>query len=1153
MVRLLIFVVLEQSIVHDVLRFGDAAKSNRRDEDFPSRPEDVDWRHAMTQRLLLSESAARRLEAARGWLASELAEAGEVVLLAPSRGAADDLLRQSCNAGAGVFGVHRLSPLKLASELATRGLAERGLAPVSALGVEALAARAIARAHADGALGYFAPVAEAPGLVRALAATLRELRADEVDGDDLTATGPPGRDLAVLLGLYREELERWSLADDALLFELARDISEDGGHGLLDLPLLLLDISPRGAVETRFLKALAGRSPRVFAALAAGDEEGRRALETILATDAENADTAPPRRRLERLRRDIFRGELKEDREDDPTERTDPTEETGPNDHSVAFFSAPGEGRECVEIVRRIRDLALEGVPYDRMAVLLRDPDAYLPLVEEAFHRARIPIYVTRGAVRPHPAGRAFLALLACAAEGFSASRFAEYLSLGQVPSLGEDGAPPELEEVPWTEPEGDQLVFKSFVSPEEEKRRREADDDAEVGRPLRAPRQWERLLVDAAVIGGRERWAARLDGLAAELELRRRDLAASEAVERHRLERLREQLENLKHFALPVVDDLAALPSEASWGDWLAALSRLAGRVLRVPEQVLKVLAELRPMDRVAPVELDEVRRVLEERLGFLRTEPPPRRYGRVLVATIAEARGRAFDTVFLPGLAEGLFPRSSTEDPLLLDAARQKLHRSGSHLPTQAERVARERQLLRLAAGAADERLVVSYPNLDPVQGRSRVPSFYALDVLRAAEGRLPSEDDLGQKARQAAATRLGWPAPRDAEEAIDDAEHDLSILAGLLRAPAAEVTGRGRFILEANAALARTLRTRWLRWRPRISSADGLVEPDEATRAAVAQSRLGRQSHSPTALESYAACPYRFLLQAVLHLRPRDAAVSLERLDPQTRGSLFHEAQFELLRDLRERELLPMREKDLEILFERAKVALDGVAGRAREKLAPAIPRVFANEIDGLLTDLRGFIRAVVAEGEASPERRPAFFELAFGLKPEPGRDPASRRDPVAVAGGALLRGAIDLVEVDEARDVARVTDTKTGRAPRAVRHLVVGHGETLQPLLYALVAESMLGLPVESGRLFYCTRRGGYQSLEVRLDDGSRRQIENVLRTIDHAIAEGFLPAAPRKNACRRCDYRLVCGPLEEQRLQRKRRDRLARLEALRRMP
>ena len=94
----------------------------------------------------------------------------------------------------------------------------------------------------------------------------------------------------------------------------------------------------------------------------------------------------------------------------------------------------------------------------------MRDPDAYLPLVEEALRRAGIPAYFTRGTVRPDPAGRAFLALLDCRAEDFSASRFAEYLSLGQVPLTDETGAPPEVEEVPWVAQEGEQMVFKTLL-----------------------------------------------------------------------------------------------------------------------------------------------------------------------------------------------------------------------------------------------------------------------------------------------------------------------------------------------------------------------------------------------------------------------------------------------------------------------------------------------------------------------------------------------------------------------------------------------------------------------------------------------------------------------------------------------------------------
>ncbi len=68
-------------------------------------------------------------------------------------------------------------------------------------------------------------------------------------------------------------------------------------------------------------------------------------------------------------------------------------------------------------------------------------------------------------------------------------------------------------------------------------------------------------------------------------------------------------------------------------------------------------------------PIDLDEVRRVLTERLLTLESEPPSRRFGRVFVGTPHQARGRSFRVVFVPGLAERLFPQKPREDPLLLD----------------------------------------------------------------------------------------------------------------------------------------------------------------------------------------------------------------------------------------------------------------------------------------------------------------------------------------------------------------------------------------------------------------------------------------------------------------------------------------------------
>jgi CRISPR/Cas system-associated exonuclease Cas4 (RecB family) len=314
-------------------------------------------------------------------------------------------------------------------------------------------------------------------------------------------------------------------------------------------------------------------------------------------------------------------------------------------------------------------------------------------------------------------------------------------------------------------------------------------------------------------------------------------------------------------------------------------------------------------------------------------------------------------------------------------------------------------------------------------------------------------------------------------------------------------------------------------------------------------LAPHRLRRRGYSPTALQNYAACPYRFLLYAIHRLRPRDEIAPLEQLDPLTRGSLFHEVQFVLLGALRDKDLLPMRDANLDEIFTLADATLQRVAAEYEDKLAPAIPRVWHSEIEGLRIDLRGWIRGVVGADEPW---RPIYFELAFGLPGDDQRDPASSAEEAVVLDGFRLRGAIDVVETDAERGVLRVTDHKTGKALRNPR-LRVGGGETLQPLLYALAAEQVLGRPVAAGRLFYCTRRGEYQQLEVPIDENGRHAIAAVLEGIDQAVATGFLPAAPRKGACTWCDYRLICGPMEEMRVRRKKKEQLVALVKLREMP
>lgn len=1073
-------------------------------------------------RVVVSEAASERIAEAERWL-SAYPRHRELLVLATTIDAGTSIVASVTRARGATFGWARATLPRLAAQLGSPVLAARGLVASGHLMLEALTAHVVHSLAADEKLGRFQAISQLPGLVRAVSRAVSELRLAGISAD---ALADADRDLAPLLSAYERALAEQHLADRALLYRTAAEVVRAGGPPPIGSPVLLLDVSVDTAVEGELVAALAHAAPDLLAVVPAGDartvDHLRRASNGSL-----EVELAKPRGTgtLPRLQTQLF----------DPESNAHT-----PADEGVSVLSAPGESREAVEIARRIHRAAAEGVPFDRMAVLLRAPAVHRPHVFEALRRAGIPAHFAQGITRPDPAGRAFLALLACAAEGLSARRFAEYLSLGQVPDAPA-GEPREAKS--WV-PSDDDVLPPSIVP--REPPRPSIDDDS----TLPAPRRWERLLVEAAVIGGRGRWERRLEGMRKQwLEDRKRlEDADPESAQAKGIERSLAELDSLRAFAMPLLDTLVHLPERATWAVWLEQLDGLALAALRRPERVRAVLAELRPMGPI-DVELAEVRLILAPRLRDLVVAPESSREGRVLVAPIDFARGLSFDRVFVPGLAEKVFPQKVVEDPILRDNARIALRDLG-RLDTNEDRIAGERLALRLAVGAARERVILSWPRLDVDQARPRVPSFYGLEVLRAAEGTLSGYDELTRRAERAtadgaAATRLGWPAPGRPSDAIDEAEHDLALLANLVRQTTEK--GTARYLLDANPHLARALRARARRWIKKWTPNDGLVDPGPLAKAALARHGFDQRSYSPTALQHYAACPYRFLLQAVHRLSPREVPESVEELDPLQRGSLVHEVLYELLVALREEGRLPLKQADFEPARDLLDRIVDRVADHWRDEVAPAIERVWEDGIASIRADVREWLVRAIADGTWEPWK----FELSFGLPPRPAQDPASRPEPAIVAGGLRLRGSIDLVEKNAGS--LRATDYKTGKV-RAKKDAVVGGGETLQPVLYALALEQMFpGAKIEGGRLYYCTSAGDYEEVVIPLDEFARTSASEVVGIVGEAIATGFLPAAPDEGACTYCDYQVVCGPHEEQRLKLKAKDRLGNLRKLRSMP
>jgi CRISPR/Cas system-associated exonuclease Cas4 (RecB family) len=1101
-------------------------------------------------RVVLSSSAAVRLDAARRFiLDASPGSSGtpgnndtEFLIVAASRAAADDFARGVARARGATFGMHRLSLTQLAARLAAPLLARDRLSPTTPLGVQAVAARALFDASRAGALSYFAPVSNAPGFPRALARTLEEVSLAMVPVAAIRGAGDGGGDLAALLERFDEQFHAASAVDRSRFLSVAARAVAGHMNPYGNCRLLLLDVPIANATERAFVEALVARAPVACATTPDGDDMSRDALARIGSIEEVDAREGSSRNGLHRVRRYLF------------SPIAPPP--AGPLDE-VELFSAPGEGRECVEIARRVLREARRGVPFDRIAIALRSPQHYAGLLEHALERAGIPAYFERGTRRPHPAGRAFLALLRCAADNLSARRFAEYLSLGQVPEAEAAGAD--------TFPSSSDEVFgvageraEAFAGPASE----EWESDVDERRALRAPWKWERLLVESRVIATEQRWERRLSGLVHECELQQQELARTEpgSPRFDHLTRKIEDIRQLAAFSLPLMRTLGSWPAQASWAEWLERFGPLASRVLRRPDRVLRVLADLSPMGAIGPIGLDEAAEVLAWRLASIEAEPPARRYGRVLVTTPTQLRGRSFDVVFVPALAERLFPQKPREDPLLLDDARAMIDSFGAtpdvgrtllgpaSLIAQTQRADLEKLQLRLAIGAAESRLYVSFPTVEVGDGRPRVPSLYALEVWRAMTGRVPSADELQQVASRASHATLAWPAPADREDAIDPLEHDLATLRGLVGEPDHRARGRAHYMLQLNDCLQRSVRERYMRGKRTWSHWDGIAEMTDRLKPVLDAHRLGARAYSLSALQKYSACPYQFFLSAICRMRPADDLEPLQRMDPLTRGSIFHAVQASFYRRVKQLGALPLaahRDRALTVLDE----AVAEIAAREYEQLAPAIDRIWNDELATLRRDLRLWVYEIT--DSAAGAWTPKWFEWSFGLN-DAGRDEESRAEDVVIDGRFRLHGSIDLVE-ERANGDLRVTDHKTGKY-RGKDHMIVDGGAALQPVLYSMALEAATGRPVVEGRLYYATTDGGYRDVQIPLTPPARRIGLEVLEIIDRAVETGFLAPVPREKACSWCDFRPVCGPSAQNRIGRyKSPEPLADLLELRRKP
>ena len=612
---------------------------------------------------------------------------------------------------------------------------------------------------------------------------------------------------------------------------------------------------------------------------------------------------------------------------------------------------------------------------------------------------------------------------------------------------------------------------------------------------PKRA-RQWRELIRRLGIHAGLLQWRGKLERRAGSEEDARSlwELVSRLGAE---LGRPEGSWAALAGRAGDILESFLGLPSAAS------------ERESEAWEHLRATLESFRVFDRLASsASWEDFLDAFERKLKARSFEEPGLRGGRGRDAM--GARGESFRVLFLIGLKEGRFPRQVVEDPLLREAARAALrHPGGYWISRKTSGYEEERLLFYLMASSAQEKLYCVYPRSDE-EGRAEVPSLYLRELCRAAGLSMGEEETNRRVPRQPREKLKAWEP-----ELLSPKEVSLRLaFEGGEASDYLERVGRdGRLLKLACARLPDFFSY------GKPGELDGRSGPPEEYLR-----RLREQGISPSALESFARCPFQFFADRVLGLGRGEEAAEKGEFAAWARGKIYHAVLERFYSGLGEsfwRDEAAEVSKPLDEAIQAAFAEFDW-----RE--LGVYPLLWLAAKKTMTARLREFVAWDLAQIRASG-LRPAWFERAL-------EGPAPAKLPRALEG-LRLRGIVDRVDIDADAKRYQVVDYKThwgGQKPASL----VAKGEMHQLPVYAELAGRALGGGARfmGASLYVLEDSPGTTGAEPRRiyaeEDWSRDRkgfFERVAGELEE-IAQGRYPIRPDDGEfgyCRWCDFSAMC--------------------------
>jgi len=500
----------------------------------------------------------------------------------------------------------------------------------------------------------------------------------------------------------------------------------------------------------------------------------------------------------------------------------------------------------------------------------------------------------------------------------------------------------------------------------------------------------------------------------------------------------------------------------------------------------VLKQRLELLPEIADKSVLLEEAAAKLIdiiEKTPFKKSAPRP---GHLHVSSIYSGgiSGRA--CTFIVGLDSHRFPGAHAQNPVLLDRERKNI---GKNLKLSEDILREKLYDFTTILASLEGSITASYSAYDIEDGRYLFPSSVFLQLYRLRQE--TSDIDYSGLLKY-----LGRPHGYGSPKNIDQTGWwiDSLVGGGKLKDGKSSIFNIYPWLKQGEIAIL-------ARKSNQLTVYDGYVRPEEEE----LDPRKNRDMVlSCSGLETYAESPYRFFLEYILGARrPEEVERDpLRWLDPAQRGILLHEVFQAFAFWLKEEKEMPDIKRQREVIED----ILDRMVERHKEIVPVSGSTAYVSEVGSLKRDIEVFLDV------NSKLEFPYLVEYEFGY---------GENKPVyiCIADGSCIRikGKIDRIDIDRDGSL-NVWDYKTGSAYSFESDGYIDRGRQIQHVLYARVAEKVLGKPCKVCGYILPTEKGisSGKGPVFKRDPGDNKRWQEGLSLMLDLITEGIFIISDEQN-------------------------------------